>query len=315
VLGVTHAWAADTGSIRSSALEGARLDLISGRADEAIKLLNSSLAADSADAEAHYLLCRVLYQEERWEDAVRECEAAVRLAPNNSGYHLWLGRAYGQKANNVNSFSAYGLAKRVRAEFERAVQLDSGNVDAMSDLGEFYIAAPEIVGGDKNKALSMVKALEQHEPAQAHRLRGLLAEKEKNYSFAEAEFKAAVGVSRDPASAGISLAAFYSRQRQWDQMLRAVREAIAADAKSQAPHSSALVDGATILSHANRELQLAIDLLKLYLASPNQSADAPAFQVHAQLAQLLEQQGDKAGARQQFAAANALARDYHPGPP
>jgi tetratricopeptide (TPR) repeat protein len=204
------------------------------------------------------------------------------------------------------------LAKRVRAEFEHAVQLDDSNVDAMSDLGEFYIAAPEIVGGDKAKALGLARALEQHEAAQAHRLRGLLAEKEKNYSLAEAEFKAAVGNSRDPASAWMSLAAFYSRQRQWDQMLQAVHAGVDADGKSRTPHSSALVDGATILSHANREPQLAIDLFKLYLASPNQSADAPVFQVHALLAQLLQQRGDKTGARQQTDAASALAREYHP---
>ena len=60
------------------------------------------------------------------------------------------------------------------------------------------------------------------------------------------------------------------------------------------------------------EPQLAIQLLKLYLASPNKSAETPAFQVHAQLSRLLEQQGDHEGAQQQIAAAAALAREYHP---
>jgi hypothetical protein len=127
-------------------------DLAVGKADDAISRLSATLAADPADAEAHNLLCRVYYQEERWDDAIHECETAVRLMPTDSGYHLWLGRAYGEKADSIHSIKAYGLAKKVRDEFERAVQLDGENVDALSDLGDFYTAAPGIVGGGKKKA-------------------------------------------------------------------------------------------------------------------------------------------------------------------
>ena len=304
----------DTTSIPKSVLEPVSADLTLGRADDAISRLSSSLAASPGDAEAHNLLCRVYYQEELWNDAIHECEIAVRLTPLDSGYHLWLGRAYGEKADSIHSIKAYGLAKKVHEEFERAVQLDSRNVDALSDLGEFYTAAPGIVGGDKKKALEMARALERYEPAQADQLEGRLAEKDKNYALAETQFKAAVEASKEPPSAWMALASFYSRRRQWDQMLQAVHAGIDADAKSARPHGSALVDGAAILSRNNREPQLAIQLLRLYLASPNQSADSPAFQVHAQLSRLLEQQGDQAGARQQIEAATALARDYHPAP-
>ena len=44
-------------------------------------------------------------------------------------------------------------------------------------------------------------------------------------------------------------------------------------------------------------------------------ADSPAFQVHAQLSNLLQQQGDHEGAQQQMEASAALAREYHPKPP
>ncbi len=255
------------------------------------------------------------YQEERWDDAIHECETAVRLMPLDSGYHLWLGRAYGEKADKIHSLKAYGLAKKVRDEFERAVQLDGTNVDALSDLGEFYTAAPGIVGGGKKKAQGVAQALETYSPAQAHQLKGRLAEKDKNYTLAESEFKAAVDASNQAADAWMELASFYSRHRQWDQMLQALHAGIDADAKAARPHGPALVDGAAILSRNHQEPQLAIQLLKLYLDSPNQSAGSPAFQVHSELSRLLEQQGDHEGARQQAEAATALARDYHPTPP
>jgi Flp pilus assembly protein TadD len=290
-------------------------DLTIGRADDAISRLSSSLAANPGDAEAHNLLCRVYYQEQRWDNAIHECEIAARLMPLNSGYHLWLGRAYGEKADSIHSIKAYGLAKKVRDEFERAVQLDNASVDALSDLGEFYTAAPEIVGGGKKKAEGVVQALEQYGPPQSHQLKGRLAEKDKKYILAETEFKAAVEASNQSPDAWMALASFYSRRHQSDLMLQAVRAGVDADAKAAKPHGPALVDGAAILSHDNLEPQLAIQLLELYLASPNKSADSPAFQVHAQLSRLLAQQGDQQGAQHQIEEATALAREYHPADP
>ena len=185
--------AAHAASIPNNALDPVTADLAAGRADDAISRLNLSLTAQPADAEAHNLLCRVYYQEQRWDDAIHQCEAAVQLAPLDSEYHLWLGRAYGEKADAIHSIKAYGLAKKVHSEFERAVQLDSKNVDALSDLGEFYTAAPGIVGGGKDKAQAVVQKLEPLEPVQAHQLKGLLAEKEKNYPLAESRVQGGGG--------------------------------------------------------------------------------------------------------------------------
>jgi tetratricopeptide (TPR) repeat protein len=302
---------AHAASIPNDTLDPVTADLAAGRADDAISRLNLSLSAQPADAEAHHLLCRVYYQEQRWDDAVHQCEAAVQLTPLDSGYHLWLGRAYGEKADSIHSIKAYGLAKKVRNEFERAVQLDGKNVDALSDLGEFYTAAPGIVGGGKDKAQKLVQVIEPLNPVQADQLKGRLAEKDKNFLLAEADFKAAVAASSQSPDAWMALASYYARHKQPDQMLEALHAGIDADAKAAKPHGPALVDGAGILNRSHQEPQLATQLLELYLASPNQSADAPAFQVHAQLSRLLEQQGDHTEAQQHIEAAAALANDYH----
>jgi tetratricopeptide (TPR) repeat protein len=242
-------------------LDPVTADLAAGRADDAISRLNLSLAAKPGDAEAHNLLCRAYYQEKRWDDAIHQCESAVQLAPLDSGYHLWLGRAYGEKADAIHSIKAYGLAKKVHSEFERAVQLDGKNADALADLGEFYTAAPGIVGGGKNKAQAVVQALELLEPAQGHQLEGLLAEKDKNYRVAEAEFKAAVDTSHQSPDAWMALASYYTRRKQSAQMLEALHAGIDADAKAAKPHGPALVDGAGILSRNHQDLQLASQLL------------------------------------------------------
>src|SRR6202012_1134922 len=88
----------------------------------------------------------------------------VALDDNNSNNHLWYGRALGEKADRSSFVKAYGLAKRVKAEFETAVALDPNNAEALSDLGEYYTEAPAIVGGGKDKAAAVASKLDDVDP-------------------------------------------------------------------------------------------------------------------------------------------------------
>jgi tetratricopeptide (TPR) repeat protein len=278
-----------------------------GRVDEAAALLQKTLAAQPDDAVAHNLLCRVYYAQDMADPAIHECELAVSHAPNDSNDAMWLGRAYGLKASHASPFSAYGLAKKVHTYFERAVQLNPANIRAMNDLGEFYVAAPGVVGGGLDKAQALAEKMQPRFPAQAHRLLAMIAEKKKDIVTAEAEFKAAVAVGKTP-EAYVDLAGFYHRQNQPDKMLPAIQAAIDADHRKDA----ALVDAASILIASHQSLQLAESLLREYLSSSAKSEDAPAFKVHVQLGNLLARRGDIAGAHREYAAALALASHYEP---
>ena len=57
--------------------------------------------------------------------AITVLERAVQLAPKDSAYHDWLGKAYGRKAEESMFLSAMGLARKTHKEFEIAVQLES----------------------------------------------------------------------------------------------------------------------------------------------------------------------------------------------
>src|SRR5437879_4089537 len=133
--------------------------IASGRVDEALTALQGQINASPNDAAAHNLLCRAYFSLGQWDRGTSECERAVSLAPENSQFHLWLGRIYGEKADKASFIAAAGLARRVRDEFEKAVRLNPDNVDARSDLAEFYLEAPGIVGGGSNKAEEQVVSL------------------------------------------------------------------------------------------------------------------------------------------------------------
>jgi tetratricopeptide (TPR) repeat protein len=284
----------------------ARAALDRGHADEALKQIDAMLSQNASDAEAHNLRCRVFYQERHWDEAISECRLATQLAPASSEYHLWLGRALGEKADRVSFIEAFKLARQVRSEFESAASLDPHNAEALSDLAEFYQAAPGIVGGGTGKAEKVARQLLPFAPDRAHEIWARLAEQKKDYKRVETEFKAAIANSPAPARAWIDLAGFYRRQKRWDDMMTALKTGASLDTQ----HGVALVDGASLLVHAGREPQLATEWMRQYLNSAAQSEEAPAFVIHEKLGHLLEQQGDPNGAQQEYAAARALATGY-----
>ncbi len=278
-----------------------------GRIDEAIALLEQTLKSQPTDAKLHQLLCRAYYAEDMADAAIHECELATVNDPNDSDSQMWLGRAYGMKASTANPLIAFSLAKKVHLAFERAVQLDPNNVHAMSDLGEFYVGAPAIVGGGLDKAESLAEQITPHSASRSHRLLAEIASKKKDGATAEAEYKAAVAAGRTP-EAYIDLAAFYVEQGQPDQAVAPLQSGIEASRSKNA----VLVDAASILTTAHRSPDLAERLLRDYLSSPSKSDGAPAFKVHVQLGDLLLHRGDSAGARREYAAALALAHNYAP---
>jgi tetratricopeptide (TPR) repeat protein len=278
-----------------------------GHVDEAAATLHEVLAAQPGDAQAHQLLCRIYYAQDMADDAIHECELAISNAPSSSDNQMWLGRAYGFKASHANPISALNLAIKVRVAFEHAVQLDPENVQAMNDLGEFYVAAPSLIGGGLDKAKTLADRMQPHFPAQAHRLLALIAEKKKEDTVAEAEFSNAVAAGKTP-EAYIDLGQFYQRHNQPDKMLDALQSGVAADHRK----GPALVDAASILADAHRSPELAETLLRTYLSSSAKTDDAPAFKVHVQLGHLLALNGDPAGAHREYATALTLASNYAP---
>ena len=279
-----------------------------GQANRAIAVLNQQLAANPRDAEAHNLLCRVFYQEERWDNAVPECERAVSLAPASSIYQLWLGRAYGQKADHSSFVTAATLASKVRMAFEKAVQLDPKNVEARCDLSEYYIEAPPMMGGGSDKAVAQANVLAQQNPAAAHWLRARIAEHRKQIDLAESEYKRAIEADPEPAERLFDLASFYRRMGRLNEMEQTVNR-VSATSQKNGPE---LFDAASLLLRAGRNFPGAIQLFRQYLASNEKGELAPTFLAYYRLGILLEKTGDSAGAAESHRRAMELARDYAP---
>jgi tetratricopeptide (TPR) repeat protein len=276
-----------------------------GKADEARRALDTDVQRNPNNAQAYHLLSRLYYQLEQWDNALKMAEKAVALEPQNSAFHQWLGRAAGRKAENSNPFTAFGLARRVRAEFEKAVALDGNNVSARADLAEYYMEAPGFLGGDRNKARQQADAVSRHDPALASYIRAHVEEKQGS-ARAEQEYKKAVTESGNQSRYWTELAYYYRRASRPQDMEAAINESLTAS------HSTALpeYDGAFLLLRTGRNLSGAVQMLRRYLASEHLSEDGPAFHAHYMLGELMEKQGDRNGAAAEYRAALALAADY-----
>lgn len=285
--------------------------LQAGEADRAMAMLHSLPAPLASAAAAHNLACRVQLTLRNWDAAVQECELAVRLDGQNSDDHLWLARALGQKASRASFLTAYSLAKRVRAEFEQAARLDPRSVEALSDLGDFYVDAPGVVGGSTDKAGAVAAQLDRLDSARAAILRGRIAEKRGDYGTAEREYRQAIAVSPHPGPQWIVLAGFYRRRQRWTDMEAAIRSC-AGPAEHDRHSGAALYDGASILMETSRDPVLAVSMMKAYLASPGKTEEGPAFEGYLRLSRLQSRLGDAADTSRDQAEALALAHGYRP---
>ncbi|MGB9072813.1 MAG: tetratricopeptide repeat protein [Terriglobales bacterium] len=292
-------------TLPARAADSAQNMLAGGRVDEAISALHGRLSSDPGDAESFNLLCRAYFALDDWERAESSCRKAVSLEPNNSRFHLWLGRVYGEKADRSNFLSAAGLAGKTRTEFQRAVDLNPKDMDARLDLAEFYLEAPGIVGGGQDKARAQAKVIGSVSPDREHWIYARIAEKNRDAAAAEREYRQVIDLSHGDAESWLNLALFLRRQKRYAEM----EQAIVKVRQAPLPRLDALVDAAQTLLRAGRSFPLAVQLLRQYLDS-GPVEEAPAFKAHYLLGMLLEKQGDKAGAAQEYRASLALARNF-----
>ena len=199
-------------------------------------------------------------------DAVRATEyfqQAVDLEPTNSVFYHWLGRAYGRRAETGSMFTAMGSASKARQNFEKAVQLDSHNYEAVNDLFEFYVEAPSFIGGGLDKAERLAQLIAAHDAAEGNYAQARIAEKRKEYPRAESHLRKAMELAPRQVGRVIDLAKFLAKHGSFDESEKTFQ---AAD--KIAPGAPKLMFArASTYIQAKRNIETAKRLLQKYLAA------------------------------------------------
>ncbi len=171
------------------------------------------LAADPAPDAASYMLTgKNYFMSGDYKKAVEFFEKAHTITPNNSDCELWLGRAWGRRAETGGWMMATAHASKARQHFERAVALDPHNHEAKNDLFDFYLNAPGFLGGGLDKAEAHARSIAAERPAESECELAQVSEKRKEYSTAESHLRRAMEFA--PAEAGrvVDLARYLARR-------------------------------------------------------------------------------------------------------
>ncbi len=235
------------------------------------------LATDPAPSAAtHCLIGKNHFMLGDWKLATDSFEQAVTLTPANAEYALWLGRAYGRRAETSNWMMAGFHAAKTRQYLEKAVALSPHYNEALNDLFAYYLEAPGFLGGGLDKAEAIALRIAERSPAEYQFAEAQLAEKRKDYPAAEQHLHHAIEQAPREVGRVIDLATYLARRGRMEES-----DAAFAQAEKLAPGDPriAFARAKTDVEH-KRSLDQARQLLKKYLESnitpddpPKQSAE------------------------------------------
>jgi tetratricopeptide (TPR) repeat protein len=305
--------------------------------------LRVSLQQHPNDAQANYQMSKVSLAFGHVDDAIRQAEKALAGDSNRADYHAQLVEALGVKLNSEGTgfLSRLSLARRFQAEAENTLKMDPRNLDANTDLMQFYLEAPGMVGGDKKRAAELADTLLRLDPAHGYLLKAEYAEHEHQSADAEINYKRASDaapnnydiavnaanfflnldgqrgfpqaedlakhaqkIDPDRVQAYTILTVIYVKQKRWVDL-----QTTLANAEQRVPDdlSPQYQAGKFILvTAATDQFPLAEKCLRKYLTQPAEAGAPPLAAAHWRLGQILEKQGHRAEARQELQTAIQL---------
>jgi tetratricopeptide (TPR) repeat protein len=162
-------------------------------------ILAARLKANPNDAQSWYEMSKVSAAFQRWDQAIQQAEKAVSLNHKNAEFQAALADAVVSKlgSSQAGMFAKMSLARRFRKEVDLALQLDPNNLDANSDLLEFCLEAPGIVGGDNQKAADIADHMLRVNPARGYLLKLDIATHQKR-AASELEGLIQQAITADP---------------------------------------------------------------------------------------------------------------------
>lgn len=298
-LGVPAAFSAGS----NGPLESARRQFDAGQYEQAAAMLRAAIEKYPQDAALYHWLARCHFELRNYDQAIAHAKRSVALDPQNSEYHLLLGRAYGRKAEQAGWFSGFSLARKTRHEFEEAVRLDPRNFPAQRDLIEFYLRAPGIVGGGEDKARQQIEALAAVDAVEGHMARGVYWVDRKKPDQAEEEYRQVLAAKPRRVDPYLAAADFYVKRSDASHL-----EEVIEAAKRMDPSDRRLGYYCGVVRVlAGNHLDEAEQYLKAYLATvPLRSDFPPHADAHEWLGRLYEHEGKCQAAAEEYREALEL---------
>lgn len=235
---------------------------------EAQAVLEKVVAAEPGNAEAYFYLGQTQLNRGDTEKAVLSFEKATTLAPANSEYFRLLGDSYGITAQKAGIFSKFGWAKKCKAAYDKAVELDPNSINARWSVMEYCRQAPAIAGGGMDGAYTQAEAIRK----------------------------------LDPGRGRIAYASLYTSEKKYAEAFGLFEEAL----KAAPDDYAALLQIGRLAALSGERLDRGLAALRQCLRLTPPAGQPDHSRVHWRIGNILEKQGDKPGARTAYEAALKL---------
>ncbi len=271
--------------------------------DEAKAEVQALLKSNGSDDVALHCM-GMIYVSEKPDASVEWFERAVKANDKSSAHHLWLGNALGEQASHTSKFKLPFIARRVKTEFEKAVELDPSSIEARHGLIQFYSQAPGVMGGSMEKAKEQAREIAKLSPMQGHIEMAALLERDKDMTGAEREYTAGLAAAPDSMRAPYNaLGNFYRRQKRYADAV-AVYERLL-KVHPDATNAHLLI--AWNLRLSGEDIERAEREVKLWLSEPPKNASKQNLSFgHALLGDIYARRSNKDAARGEYQAALVL---------
>jgi tetratricopeptide (TPR) repeat protein len=253
--------------------------------------------ANAEDTVRLFAQAQDLMRRQQFAAAVPLLEKCVAAEPRSSKLHQWLGRALGLQAAQKGITSSVMSIRKVKAEFDKAIELDPLNLEARNDLAIMYVAVPRLLGGSKAKAAEQVAFIRRHDPALAAQIDGDFLASEKKYDAALAAYTESARLHSRPII-HVRISLVHQQNKEWEKAFAALERALASDAN----HPLALYQIGRTAALSGQQLDRGEKSLRTYLAMPvREELENPSIAAaHFRLGNILEKKGDAAGARAEY---------------
>lgn len=194
-----------TSALAQTDLEKAATALKAGDVAAAEALVAPLAAVAPPDAAALNLLSQVRVAQRRLKEAVEAAEAATKAEPTKPEHFSQLGLALSQRMGEVGFMQMAMMSGKMKAAFEKSVELDAQHIAGLIGLTRFYSNAPEIAGGSPEKAREFAARVRALNPFLGELELARIAERAEDFPTALGHYDAALALR--PEAAGVHVSA------------------------------------------------------------------------------------------------------------
>lgn len=203
----------------SAAIEAGREAIRDEEFIKAANIFEQAVLANPEDAALSRYLGIGYYKTGRNRQAIELLERALNLSPQDAETHYALGVVYLARASEVSVLKVRSVLKAAIQHLEKAIELDPAHEKAHYYLIQLLINAPNIMGGDNQRARELNERLAELSPLKHRIVNSTLAAKQDDHAAAEALLAESHEAQPQSTLVNFTMLSHYHSREQYDKAI------------------------------------------------------------------------------------------------